>query len=152
MFRITIHCVLLLTMVCGQVLSGVSCCCLAQSIAPSVAHAQAHPSQLKEVKRPACPKCAAVRLNAQPRARHVVKLTCEQIGAHGSNCDCAKALWTARQDSQQVAHSVTASTWVCTSYAQFSFKSAVALRVSAYQLPHVLDANSWQALACVWRI
>ncbi len=108
MLRFTTHIFLLLAVVCGQALSGVSCCCLARSLyAGCSADAGA-----RAASAPRCPKCAA---HVDRPVGSVDARTCCTIGdvqSNGGTCSCMKRSLVANQSDERPAKAVDHSGWM----------------------------------------
>ncbi len=147
MLRFTTHIFLLLAVVCGQALSGVSCCCLARSL---YAGCSADVGT-RAASAPRCPKCAAHV--DRPSVSSVDARTCCTIGdvqSNGGTCSCMKRSLVANQSDERPAKAVDHSGWMVP--ASFS-KDSTSLTPSVSERFNVprFGGTTWQSIACVWR-
>lgn len=150
MFRFTTHCLLLLTVVTSQVLSGVSCCCLARSLTTTQRQVEFAAPDAATIPR--CPKCAASRVPvsaAKSESCHGQSQSGD-VRSHGKGCSCNKAPLIASQTDDLLLPSVGLISWI--GAMPTAYLSCVEfLRVNRYELPSRFGGEAWQSIACVWR-
>lgn len=148
MFRFTTHCLLLLTIVTSQVLSGVSCCCLARCLTM----AQRQVGALDAMPAPKCPKCAASHVSASlAKASSCHGQTQNgEVDSRGQGCSCNKAPLIASQSDQQQVPNVGLLYWMGP-FPSASFSSVEFIRANRFILPARFGGEAWQSIACVWR-
>ena len=148
MFRFTTHCLLLLTVVCSQVLSGVSCCCLARSL---TAGSRVEATTPDAAQAPRCSKCAAHRQSASTKViGHKVPCPSGDLQSHGSTCSCSKLPLIASQSDDQVPP-VSISAWIVPAFSASSASSLTLSSIDRYELPSRFGGETWQSIACIWR-
>lgn len=155
MFRNTTNILLLLTIVCSQVLSGVSCCCLARSLAVSNHHKAVVGDQ---TPAPRCPKCAA-HASSEPTASvgQLKSSRCSSLSRSGDvrsradTCSCVKTPLIASQSDDQVSLTVTSCGWILPAYIPALYTSLSLSSFDRFELPARFGGGTWQSIACIWR-
>lgn len=158
MVRFATHCFLLLTIVGSQLFSGVSCCCLARTVAGIVTSIETDNAAELQAQPARCSKCIAHQPQTSAHGQTRTKLSRLshslplQIVSERNQCTCVKTQVLAASSSQQHTLTIGTSNWCyaivsalterpCSSYASLDERS----------LLHIPSSSSWQALACIWR-
>jgi hypothetical protein len=146
---------LLLTVVFSQVLSGVSCCCLARSIAIGN-HSQ--PQVSDQATAPRCSKCAAhVSSELAASDSHHQSSRPSDRSRNGdaqsstNTCSCVKAPLVASPSDDQVSLKQTVSGWITPAYISKFSTSVSRSPFHRFEPLAQFSGGSWQSIACIWR-
>ncbi len=155
MFRYTTHILLLLTIMCSQVLCGVSCCCLARSLAISNLNTAVVADQ---APAPRCSKCAAhassvaaARASQQKNSCHSRSLRLGDVQSRDNTCSCVKTPLIASQSNDQLSLIVTNCGWILPAYIPAFYTSLSLSSFDRFELAARFGGGTWQSIACIWR-
>lgn len=155
MFRITTSILLLLIVVCGQVLSGVSCCCLARSLAIG-SYDKAEVAD--QAPAPRCPKCAVHSNSEQAGSASQHKVTCPNrpsrsgdVLSRSNTCSCVKTPLIASQSDEQLPLTARGCGWVVPAYISTFYSSLSLSSMDRFDLAARFGGGTWQSIACIWR-
>ncbi len=163
MFRFTTHFLLLLVITSSQVLSGISCCCLARNLPAAWNGSVEMTDVAPKLPVPRCAKCRSQRAigeaggAGQAKNRLVTKHhaaprhSSSTLQSPSSSCSCVKPQHVASPTDDLIYRVAPAPAWFAWTCNLVPSSTSASSLLDRYELPARFGGETWQAIACVWR-